>query len=78
MPTYSMKDTETGEEFELSLSSYKDLEPWLESHPTIKQVFRKFPGHVDPVTVGVTRTDNTFRDVLKEVKKAHIRSTVRV
>lgn len=67
MPTYSFKDENTLEEFEKVMSN-SERELFLEEHPHIKQTFKKFPGVVDPVRVGVKRPDDNFRDVLKKAK----------
>lgn len=65
MPTYSFRDENTKEEFEQSMSN-SDRELFLEENPHIKQIFKRFPGTVDPVRVGVRRPDNSFVDVLKK------------
>jgi hypothetical protein len=65
MPTYSFRDENTKEEFEKSMSN-SDRELFLEENSHIKQIFKKFPGTVDSVRVGVRRPDDNFRDVLKK------------
>lgn len=75
MPTYSFRDENTLEEFEKVMSN-SDRELFLAENPHIKQIFKKFPGLVDPVRVGVRRPDDNFRDVLKKAKSAHKYNTV--
>jgi hypothetical protein len=77
MPTYSMKNTETDETFEIILK-YSDLEIYLNDNPNIKQIFTRFPGTVDPVNVGIRKTDEGFRDALREVKNSHRKNTINV
>lgn len=75
MPTYSFRNEDTLEEFEKSMSN-SDRELYLEENPHIKQIFKKFPGVVDPVRAGVRRPDDNFRDVLKKAKNAHKYNTI--
>ena len=77
MPVYSMKNIETDEVFEVTMSNAA-REAYLIENPQIKQVFLKFPGYVDPVTVGVKRIDDNFRDVLKKAQSAHYGSTINI
>ena len=55
---------------------YSELTEYLDQNTHFQQIFTKFPGVVDPVTVGVRRTDNSFRDVLSKAKSAHKNSTI--
>lgn len=77
MPVYSMQNTETLEEFELNLK-YSELEQYLKENPETKQVFRKFPGTVDSVRIGVRKTDEGFKDALREVRNNHRKNTINV
>lgn len=77
MPIYSMKNLETQEEFEINLK-YSDLEQYLKDNPDIKQIFTKFPGMVDPVRIGVRKTDEGFKDALREVRAHHKHNTIDV
>lgn len=75
MPSYSFLDENTLEEFEQIMSN-SDRELFLEENPHIKQTFKRFPGIVDSVRIGVRRPDDNFRDVLKKAKNAHKYNTV--
>ena len=75
MPTYSFRNENTLEEFEQIMSN-SDRELFLEENPHIKQTFKRFPGVVDSVRVGVRRPDDNFRDVLKKAKNAHKYNTI--
>jgi hypothetical protein len=74
MPTYSFRDKTTNEEFEMSMSN-SERELFLEDNSHIAQIFKKFPGVVDSVRVGVRRPDDAFRDVLKKAK-THKHNTI--
>lgn len=75
MPIYSMKNTETGEEFEITLSM-AERETYLSENAHMEQVFRKTPGIVDSVRLGLRKPDASFNDVLLKAKNAHRGSTV--
>jgi hypothetical protein len=74
MPTYSFRNNETLEEFDQSMSN-SDRELFLSDNPNIQQIFKKFPGVVDSVRIGVRRPDDNFRDVLKKAK-VHKHNTI--
>ena len=67
MPSYSFENTETNEQFDLILSM-SERETYLKENPHIKQIFKRFPGVVDPVRLGRMKPDDGFRDVLKKAK----------
>ncbi len=75
MPVYSIQNTETLDEFEVSMK-YSELTEYLGQNPQLKQIFTRFPGVVDPTRIGVRKTDNSFRDVLSKAKSAHLHSTI--
>lgn len=75
MPTYSFRNNDTDDEFEKSMSN-SERESFLASNPNIVQIFKKFPGVVDSVRVGVRRPDDNFRDVLKKASAAHKYNTI--
>jgi len=77
MPVYSMRNTDTNEEFEVNFK-YSDLSAYLLDNPNVKQIFTRFPGTVDPVNVGVRKTDEGFKDALREVRNAHRKNTINV
>jgi hypothetical protein len=67
MPTYSFRNNDTDEEFDLAMSN-SERELYLKDNPNIIQIFKKFPGVVDSVRIGVRKPDDGFRDVLKKAK----------
>ncbi len=70
MPTYDMKNTETGEEFEIQLSM-AGREEYLKDNPHIQQIFKRFPAIGDSVRMGIKKPDRAFNDVLLKAKNAH-------
>jgi hypothetical protein len=75
MPTYSFRNNDTLDEFEKTMSN-SERELFLANNPNIVQIFKKFPGVVDSVRIGVRRPDENFRDVLKRAKNAHKYNTI--
>ena len=75
MPTYSMRNTLTEEEFEIRLSM-AEREAYLHDNPHIKQTFKTFPAIGDSVRLGLRKPDRAFNDVLQKAKNAHHNSTV--
>ena len=67
MPVYSFNDTETGEEYNLTLT-YDEMLKYLEDNPKVNQVFRM--NLVDPVGIGVSKPPSDFsKYVLGKVKQ---------
>jgi len=58
MPVYSFHDTETDDEFELTMS-YDELKQFLVDNPKVNQTFRM--NLVDPVGIGVTKPPSDFQ-----------------
>lgn len=75
MPSYSFRDESTLEEFEKIMSN-SERELFLKENPNIKQTYKRFPGIVDSVRMGVRKPDDNFRDVLKKAKNAHKYNTI--
>jgi hypothetical protein len=64
---YTFEDTQTNEQFELSMS-YDELMLFLEENKQVHQVFKMTL--VDPVGIGVTRPPSDFQKyVLGKVKQ---------
>lgn len=74
MPIYSMRNTETLEEFEINIK-YSELQEYLNDNPQMVQIFTRFPATGDSVRLGVRRPDDNFRDVLKKAK-VHKHNTI--
>ena len=67
MPTYTFKNVETEEEYDLAMS-YDDLDGYLTENKNVNQVFKM--NLVDPVGIGVTKPPSDFQKyVLGKVKQ---------
>lgn len=75
MPTYSFKNTETGEEF-TEVMKMAEREQYLKDNTHIKQTFNSAPAIGDSVRLGVKKADGVFQDRLKDIKKTHRGSTI--
>ena len=75
MPSYSFINTETEEEFE-DIMSMADLDLFLAANPHITQTILRAPGLVDAMRIGVMKPDESFRDILRTVKKKYRGSNV--
>jgi hypothetical protein len=79
MPTYRFLNNETGEEFE-DFMSISALEVFLAENPNLTQLVNGAP--MIASGRGMTKPDNGFRDLLKEMKKKNSkgisRSTINI
>ena len=66
MPVYTLKNTKTNEEWDITCS-YQDLQFELKKK-NIEQVL-KFPGMVGSTKSNLTRAGSEWQDVLKNIKK---------
>lgn len=74
MPTFSFINTETGEEFE-DFFSNATKEELLAKNPHIRQLPSTF-GIVSGVGDVLSRTDDTWKEVLSKVAEAHPESDI--
>lgn len=66
-PVYTFENTNTGEEYDLTMS-YNELDQYLKDNPHLNQVFRM--NIVDPVGIGVTKPPSDFtKYVIGKVKE---------
>jgi len=70
MPMYDFENSKTEQRF-TKLMSYADKLQFLEENPDIKSIIITAPSVGDSHRMGLKKPDNGFRDVLKEVQKAH-------
>jgi hypothetical protein len=68
MPTYGFKNKKTGEEFE-TFMSMGERDIYLKEHPEIEPLI-SFPAIVSGVD-GLRKPDDSFRDILRNIKKKH-------
>jgi hypothetical protein len=67
MPTYIFKSNKTGEEWEDTMS-WKKLDEYYKKHDC-QQIFTKMPAVVSGVGNLFAKTDDGFKDRMKEIKK---------
>ena len=75
MPTYTFRNSETEEVFEQFFSSYSKKDEFLVENPHLQQVLQPV-AFGDSIRLGLRKPDDAFRDKLKDIKRAHRRSTV--
>jgi hypothetical protein len=73
MPTYTFLDTTTNEQQDDRMS-IADKEAYLEANPHIRQVPVGFAGIGD--SSRLRKPDDSFRDILRNIKKEHSGSKV--
>tara|TARA_R110002020_G_scaffold173013_8_gene363625 strand:- start:1602 stop:1898 length:297 start_codon:yes stop_codon:yes gene_type:complete len=66
MPTYTFKDINTGELSEHKFPM-KDHTDFKKKNPHLEQVINYTPSIGDPVRLGITTTDNGFKEVLSKI-----------
>lgn len=77
MPTYRFENKNTKEEW-TEFMSISEMEKFLADNPHVEQLVNGAPLIADPMRIqgtSVSKPSNGFRDVLKEVQKAHPLST---
>lgn len=67
MPLYEFRNKETGEFFDRFMS-IATREEYLKENPNIEPVLST-PPLIDPVTLGVRRPDQGFKEVLQRIDK---------
>ena len=77
MPTYSFKDKESGEVFDLFLKSYSAKKEYLKNNPQLESTITQAPQiGFDTVSLGVTKNDSGFNDMMKRIGDANPGSDV--
>lgn len=75
MPTYNFKNKVTGEEFTKFLMM-SEVDTFLKENPDVEQTISGFSGVGDPWRMGMKKPDESFRDILRTIKKNYPRSRV--
>jgi len=70
MPTYTFKNKDTEEVFDISMS-ISERDQYVQDNPHLQQLITGAPAIGDPVRLGLRKPDAGFRDVLKKAKEAH-------
>lgn len=68
MPTYKFRNRITGEEWE-DFMGISAADKYLEENPDIERLVNGFPMMASSAMGGKTKPDDSFRDILKEMKK---------
>lgn len=66
MPLYEFRNKETGEVFE-KLLSISGKEDYLKENPNVEPFISSAPPLIDPVRLGVRKTDQGFKEVLQRI-----------
>jgi hypothetical protein len=74
MPTYTFKNTQTGEQWD-EVMSMSAQETFLSENPHVQTVITNVRIG-DPIHLGLRKPDSGFRDVLKNIKDKHYKSTI--
>jgi hypothetical protein len=75
MPTYKFRNTETGEEFE-KFMGISARDEYLKEHPELEPLINGAPMMMDPVALGVRRTDQGFKEVLQKIHSKTVGSVL--
>lgn len=78
MPTYTFKNKITSEilEKEMKISEREDF---LHENPDLIQILTSTPPTLDPVRLGVTKSPDSFKDLMKNIKnKSGRASTIKI
>lgn len=71
-----MRNTETGEEFDIFLSM-SERENYLKENPSLVQILKTAPVYAgDNVRLTGPKTDGGFKEVLSNIKSKHKYSTI--
>jgi|688.fasta_scaffold713190_2 hypothetical protein len=73
MPNYSFRNVIDGTEYELDLTMSEREQYLKDNKDTVIQIIARAPSLGDSVKLGIRKPDQGFRDVLREIKKAHPR-----
>lgn len=72
MPTYKFRDKNTNKEW-TDFMGISAMEKFLAENPHIEQLVNGCPNIIGGYNL---KPDNTFRDVLKEIKKKHPKGNI--
>lgn len=74
MPTYTFRNTETGEIFD-KIMSWDSRQQYLNDNPLLEVVMGA-PAMGDSVRLGVRKNDDGFREVLSKISAANYKSNL--
>lgn len=73
MPNYSFRNIIDGTEYDLDMTMSEREQYLKDNKETVIQIIARAPSLGDSVKLGIRKPDQGFRDVLREIKKAHPR-----
>lgn len=76
MPVYTFKDINTNDQF-TTVMSMSEREEYLKANPHIQQQIIAAPALGDSIRMGMVKPPESFRDILREVKKKNSRGFTR-
>lgn len=74
MANYTFLNTETNEEFDISMR-ISELDDYKKNNPHLIQQLRA-TAIADPTRLGLKKPDGGFRDLLKDMKSKHRRNSI--
>jgi hypothetical protein len=74
MPFYNIRNKPTGHEWQ-ELCSWSELQQLLEKFPEF-ELLPSRPNFGDPIRMGITKPPESFRDLLRNMKKHKPRSRI--
>ena len=75
MPQYLFHDKNNNKEW-IERMGIQEAEDFLTANPHITRLVYGAPAIVDSIRIGRKKPDDGFRDILRNIKKKHRRSTV--
>lgn len=75
MPTYSFRNTDTGEIFD-KVMKISEREKYLEENPQLESYLGSAPSLGDPVRLGIRRPDGGFNEVLSKIHANNYKSNL--
>lgn len=66
MPLYEFRNKQTGEIFEQRMS-ISTKEEYLRENPNIESIITSAPQTIDSVRLGITKSDQGFKEVLQRI-----------
>lgn len=66
MPLYEFRNKDTGEVFE-KFMSISSREEYLKENPNVETIITSAPPTIDSVRLGVTKSDQGFKEVLQRI-----------
>lgn len=76
MPSYSWKNLNTGEEF-TTVMTMAEREEYVKANPHIQQQLIAAPALGDTIRMGMVKPPESFRDILREIKKKNSKGFTR-